>query len=1649
MSSIKNLAEHFLYERLPAALISADEKGYIEAVCSGFQDRLEDVRSFAKKLDEFWVPGALPDSTTANVVLVDLISTQGKAYTRSLDIQTDTPVATSNQLPIWVSQQLNVPVADLSNVRYGYDALRAVDVNTLSWLAATLGTLLYQTDLLPSAAAVNAAQLELVNTWFPRLKIKGTAQSFEVLGRILGFDDVRVTPLWTRLSPRVPDDVGSPSNDPDFAAAPEYFPRQEIGPFYDPFVYRDGPFFSWTGTASTGTASTSFYTQTVTGHNPWLEVVLLGSLAGTNIPAISHGTVVHPAAGSYALAAGAPYRKAYVDPAGSSIRFQAVAEGEDFNGLFVHVAHSGTLALITVDDRLSAVKYRSSYFDLGLAADMDKIEDIFGSRAATTNQNLKTEPTLTSDGTAASPYRPWVSGSVVVQETTTDWVTTDGTITSVWAARRAADPASPYNDRQLNMDEVVATGVQVTQAFEEVRAATRLPRRSQAGFLIDNDTCYAPYTNGTALFNTVSGTTFYSGSSFATPLGGYVADITATLPASFYVTWFGMTGVTYVIRASYNFGPVTTIGTVIPTASAPFFFYDPVLYFIAFYNVFSGGVAVPHTGGVISSGVVHVKSEVNPLNQNEYLYGVTDQDTSYHLSGSYNFSTGSYGFSVSQYPSVAVSVHWTVLDTEVIRPEPSTTVKRTGIEGQESNWQFTCLVRPEDEDNGLVYEVADDYPWRREITVGGEVVELDSYQSGSEIAMQTFEEATAFHDQTGVDLNVFGITSVNTPHPRVVWDHRSTVPGIYQPGYLAVGYSGTLKNLSTLTSDETEFIRPPIGPSVGDTETDYDVLFQPGYGLYHVGLAQGVLVADLPKFFGAHHADNLVGWFAFNEHIDDDLTVVDHSFRSTPTELSGLTYASREWDAERGWHLNMRASQVAANEYRDIVDEMSLSFWIKLTTAPTVETRIVDNSPVYFTAQTGGYVIGYAYEVAGTATAIGTSYVGDGSWHFVYLRRNATTAVFGSGTLALSATESSVTGVYAAGDPVTDAALYVQAYDAVVYSIHDLRIWNSYKSEDDMDLVRYHAPNSTLCTYRLGFVYTLDREDKYGIKVLPSGWAEPDVLPAWYRRTRQALVLRYDSMGSYIGETRFKEVGIGDHRALPDRYVLGQQFVTLTAEGTAPFSTGSGAMPGWNAMWQTTNFNGNYDVLTTSGSTGTGIIPVSTASGTASPWPNHMVQTNPFRQYVYVSATAGSAIYQVSLDGSGVPGGGAETWLYAVPVAHGRTLAEINCDPYLAALVDTGTVYAAFGTGFIKGTLVSAAYGVYYGTLEGTTGSYGFYDPVTATYYPKVFNGTDLYVSDMPTGAYVLLSGSDSGSHVRLAANAVTSRGVAGTDSGTLTTPSLYMYTNNRIAVQVPSSTVTLSAAWTGGGATTQPADNNVDPAPDDILLVNGYGTWLSTPVLGKAGVLEFSNTGALVAGPHVLTVVSGQIGQADTDFDGFAVEINVNDTIFQRRLLRGLSGYSFRGTNQFQFDLEDDVNGNYLISFAWTNPSEDPSKGTKRQLAIYGYSLRRIITNLFKVDVVPTLTIAPLSMDNYQSGTTPGGWFNTINSYGTSVGYAHEASIYTANDTVTAIYPLGDTLTGLTNERRDDVIYTGTNVVISNPGSFAFPSFGSLLASP
>src|SRR5262252_8720667 len=106
MADIVNLPEDFLYELLPDAIVTLDERFLICAVVGGYEDRVCDLRSYGQKLWLFFSPVGLPESGP-NVVMVDLSIATGRTIVRSLDLKNDTPVnGTPDQLAAWAATQL-------------------------------------------------------------------------------------------------------------------------------------------------------------------------------------------------------------------------------------------------------------------------------------------------------------------------------------------------------------------------------------------------------------------------------------------------------------------------------------------------------------------------------------------------------------------------------------------------------------------------------------------------------------------------------------------------------------------------------------------------------------------------------------------------------------------------------------------------------------------------------------------------------------------------------------------------------------------------------------------------------------------------------------------------------------------------------------------------------------------------------------------------------------------------------------------------------------------------------------------------------------------------------------------------------------------------------------------------------------------------------------------------------------------------------------------------------------------------------------------------------------------------------------------------------------------------------------------------------
>lgn len=509
--SLQNLKEDFLYNRLPEGLLTLDERQLLQAVIGGYQDRIEDLRSFVSKYELFFQSDGFPEEED-NVVLVQIVGPGGKTVTRTLNIEPDTPDASETDLLLqWATTQLGLSSELVLSAQYGRDLLRLVDINMLQQLAATVGAVLYETAVQDPDQLVKNQQQALA-FYFPRLQIKGTAMSFDVLGRLIGFDDVRMTPLWSRLSPRVANDPGAPANDSDFAQIPEYVPQKEIDVFYNPHVMDDGPFYHWEGTASAVQSETDFYTQVINGFQPWIKVLVVGT------------EPAHPAENVLTLEGGAPHTFAKVIPDNTGMVFQAIAEGDSFNGLEIHFlpVDSGTRRLVSISDRLSAVKYRSSFFDLAMTVEDQRAIELYGTTTARRNEDLADNPVLTDDGTAASPFRPWKGGQIETGSVSTDFLhqVTDDPV-AVISPRTQATVA----DRQLDLTALIAAGVQAVEIMEEVRSATRFPRRSRVGLLHSDDVTYAKYQRKSELFTTTSGTNTYSGTTTAFPEGDYAVDM--------------------------------------------------------------------------------------------------------------------------------------------------------------------------------------------------------------------------------------------------------------------------------------------------------------------------------------------------------------------------------------------------------------------------------------------------------------------------------------------------------------------------------------------------------------------------------------------------------------------------------------------------------------------------------------------------------------------------------------------------------------------------------------------------------------------------------------------------------------------------------------------------------------------------------------------------------------------------------------------------------------------------------------------------------------------------------------------------------------------------------------------------------------------
>lgn len=1595
---VRNLPESYLYDRLPDAVVSLDERGLVAAVVGGMQDRLDDLRSYSRKLEYLLDPSRLPDPEN-NVVLAELLSGQGVVYTRSLDFQSDTPAAEDAAgLTRWVAAQLGVDASAVANARYGRDLYRLVDANTLAYLAETIGAVLHQTEL---STAADARQI--ISTYFPRLRIKGTARSFEVLGRLLGFDDLAFVPLWGRVSPRQPNDPGASANDPDFTYSPEYWPQAEFGPTYSPHVMRDGPFYAWSGTASNGTGATDYYTQVVNGFNPWIEVAVNASINGTSLLPITAGTAAHIPVGVYTLAGGAAHAQAWVDPLGSSFRLRAIAEGESWNGLQVAVFESGSRRVLEVADRLSAIKYRTSYFDLHITTDWDEAQDVFGERSVRPNRDLQADPDLTPDGTALSPFRPWINGSVSTGSITGDWLVRDAHQAPFTVDFRVQAGAA---DRELPFEAIQAGGLQAATATEEVRPATRFPRRTTAGLLIQDDADYAAYLSKGLLFTTSAGVMPYTGSHARTPLPEYIADISIEPPPILKVTWPSDPGRPYLVKGTSDLLSFTTIGVPVGSSGTSTSFLIAVTGGYAFFFVYDGptGTAVSTTPSLATNVAFKTNSETDPANAQLGHYQYRDLTlTNLEMSGTYDFSTGTYDFLfVSGAPANAqVYALWTATDTEVIRDEPTYADKTA----DSADWQ----KRPEDEAGSITHDVADDYPWLRAVVGGGE--RQDASMSFQEpVQVQVVSDTAAVYDQSGVAHNLWVVPS-GTLVPRAVSELRPT-DNRYQPGAPAVGYRGTFRNLAAYTDAQK---------AVFNTETDLDVLFEPGAALYTVGLAQGVLVADTEHFLSRAHYESLAGWYPFNEHPLDDLRVSDHALEA-PARLSGALSTDRLWDADRGWYLRLRPGATAtAQAYRGIEGEFTVSFWYRPAATPAAgSVTLFEFGPVGIDLDaTTGALTGYIFDSGGSPQVLDTVSVTD--WAFVYIRMTATEAFFGVGEGGPASETQVVTDWLPFTTDDLDLNLRAGTRGA---DLHDLRLWSRCKTAEELEQLRSFQPTPTRALYRPAWVRAVGSMDRYGLEVLPNGWVVPGAMPPWVRHTPEVQVLRYQSSGSYVGHAARKEVGLGGGITEPAdvgaSFQLGFVFPLPQAQGVYVTAGTHGILPAADGLWVQEDTYPDYVELS-GGSTANGSIAVDRAWAPVF-WPHSLAKTNAATDAVWVQGDD-EWVYRVTLSGAVTPALVAtRAW------ARVRTDEEIAVNPIYRALQSTGTYW----DGAFSGTLPTVG-----GPATVTSDTSTIIVYIGSLTDAEAFTGAVTALRAAAVGVRVAPTGSEVG---------LPYLGAVGGPA----TPPWWLYRHAKTLEDAPNAWMT----WVYGHGDPDPTQfgNDLEAHPEVPQEV---------AALDDNGQLDFENVSTLAPGRYRLTLDVGNIGRTDTDFDGFSVEISANGADWiPTRFLVGQNGYNIRGTETLEFEIGagTPVASPWMLTVRWINAYSDPRRGVKRQLVVYGYKVEVLASELHKVEVdlgpgatQPLITFVTPTAGTHDP-TVTGGWFQALDNSGAWQGYRHEVNVFPFNDTGTSGLPLAELLTGSTNERTQDIIVTGITGPAILPDEVpvvAPPGLGSIVDTP
>lgn len=544
-----------LFRLLPFIVRASDPRGSIQAFMEG---TAEQHNYFLEKLKNL---PRLQDPTKAGIFDPAALGENPEEFATYKELVTS---------PLVLTDEEQSHLDQLKTTLRRSIAAEALEKDVLALLSDTVGADLHN-------RFESNTNRELIQTAVYRHHIKGTHGSVYVLGRILGFLDLKVRELWTRFAIKDPMYPLAGRNDDDFAAEPEerpYWPQTldhtydgdttlfteradgtgaasttsdeerqtpAASPSYDATVLDDGPDYTLLfEQLTTDPNDQGFWTSAVNQHNPW----------GNFLAEVTS----RPILGTYYLASGSALGRAFVEiPLANATvaKFEAIADGEWANGVELSITtDTGGRQKLQFTGPQSKIKFKSSYFDLSLAADILVLSQLIKAGPVEPNPSASfIDPTLSPvvasitsvHGDYLGPEIPRVVLDDIGDLTVSSFVTVAGvtsinglrmvvevlpelssvvlkalpgesmTYTNDWApgatltyGRVAGDYAVTGNaagddiiaDPDVNFAinfkvymELIAT---LREFFEKIRPITRTPRNENFGFMLRDNFLYAP-----------------------------------------------------------------------------------------------------------------------------------------------------------------------------------------------------------------------------------------------------------------------------------------------------------------------------------------------------------------------------------------------------------------------------------------------------------------------------------------------------------------------------------------------------------------------------------------------------------------------------------------------------------------------------------------------------------------------------------------------------------------------------------------------------------------------------------------------------------------------------------------------------------------------------------------------------------------------------------------------------------------------------------------------------------------------------------------------------------------------------------------------------------------------------------------------------